>query len=123
MKYEVCPGQTIVCNGTRYPSGSIAPDLPDLSDMVGLGIVRPVAGSSPARPQPVARVVEAPPHAAFDPSDPPSVKLVPLRWLGDCLSTVEDGDILREMHAAETRKGGLDKIEERLGELDLGVSE
>ena len=119
MSYEVCPGQTLIHNGTRYPSGSIAPaDLPNISELTSLGVVQVVEDTQPARPKPVPRVVEVAPHGGFDVSDPETVKLVPLRHLTDCLSTVDDIETLRQMHEAETRKGGLDRIEERIGELE-----
>lgn len=118
MQYEVCPGQMVVNSGTRYPSGSLIPNIPECDELAAAGVIRLVAGPPPARPQPIERHIESAPHAAFNPADPSSVSAVPLRWLADCLSTVDDVEILTAMHAADSRKGGRDKIEERIGEIE-----
>ena len=117
-QYEVCPGRLVINNRTRYPAGSLVPSIPELSDLIEDGAIRPVGGGPPPRPEPVSSPILSAPHAGFDPSTPSSISSVPLRFLSDCLATVDDTDVLHAMYAVETRKGGLDKIEERIGELE-----
>lgn len=117
MSYEVCPGQAIICGGTRYPEGSLVSGIPGLDELEAAGVVRLVDDTPKPRPQPTVKEVLNPSHAGFDEDDPVSATKVPLRFLADCLATVSDVDKLRAMHEVEGRKGGLDKIEERIGEL------
>jgi len=118
MQYEVCEGQLIVCGPVRYPAGSLVPAMPGIEELLASGVVREAtAKQDKPRPEPVKREVLAPPDAGFDPADPSSVTKIPLRLLTDCLATVSDVDALKAMHDEETRKGGLDRIEERIGEL------
>ena len=53
MAYEVCPGQCVQYNGTKYPAGAIVPDLPNHDELKALGIVRAVEAPAP-RPKPSA---------------------------------------------------------------------
>ena len=117
MQYEVCPGQMVINSGTRYPAGSLVPPIPESAELVAAGVIRVVDDALTVRPSPVVKVVGSAPHAAFNPADPSSVSAVPLRWLSACLATVDDLDVLAAMHAADSRKGGRDKIEERIGEV------
>ncbi len=118
MSYEVCPGQLVICGPVRYPEGSLVPTMPGIDELLELGIVREAAEKQEKpRPKPVKKEVLTPPHAGFDPADPSTVLDIPLRLLSDCLATVSDVDALKAMHAVEKRKGGLDRIEERIGEL------
>ena len=119
MPYEVSPGQCVLFSGTRYPEGALVPSLPNHDELVRLGIVRAVERKSTKRPEPTVATPSAAPHAGFDSSDPASVKGVSLRHLSACLAAVDSVPDLQAMHDAETRKGGLDKIEERIGELTL----
>ena len=118
MLYEVCPGQLIICGPVRYPEGSLLPTMPGIDELLAAGVIREAKGKQEkSRPEPVKKEVLTPPDAGFDPADPSSVTKVPLRLLTDCLATVSDLDALKAMHDEETRKGGLDRIEERIGEL------
>ena len=119
MAYEVSPGQCVLYSGTRYPSGSLVPSLPNLDELLRLGVVQVVERKSTKRPEPVAAPADATPNAGFDSSDPDSVKGVSLRHLSACLASVDSVEELQAMHEVETRKGGLDRIEERIGELTV----
>ena len=119
MQYEVSPGRMVISNKTRYPAGSLVPELPDHASLEAAGAIRPVSGGPPPRPEPVSAPILAAPHAGFDSSVPSSISGIPLRFLSDCLATVDDLDELHAMYEVETRKGGLDKIEERIGELEV----
>jgi len=126
MAHEVCPGQSLRHSGVLYPSGSLVPAGADIQILESLGVVRPVGSvEAPPRPKPkaVAPVQKADPGPGpvFDAGDPASVIAVPLRLLPDILADIDDESLLRKMHEADTRKGGRDRIEERMGEL--GVSD
>jgi len=60
MAYEVCPGQCVQHSGTKYPAGSLVPDLPNHTELESLGVIREVAGPPKARPKPVAKKASAP---------------------------------------------------------------
>ena len=119
MAYEVCPGQCVLYSGTRYPEGALVPSLPNHDELMRLGVVRLVERKSTKRPEPTVATPSAAPHSGFDSSDPQSVKGVSLRHLAACLASVDSVVELQAMHEVETRKGGLDKIEERIGELTV----
>lgn len=122
MSYEVCPGRALRYSGTMYPAGALVPPGVDIEDLESSGVVRPVGPATPPpRPEPVrvATNAEAEPEV-FDPENPSSIKVVPLRLLSETLADIDDPDVLRALHAADTRKGGRDRIEERLGELETG---
>ena len=118
MAHEVAPGRCLLHSGTRYPAGSLVPDGVVTQGLCDAGVLREVPTSSPERPAPEPQA--APPALpGFDPSDPSSVTNIPLRLLPRLLRSVEDMDLLLEMHEADTRKGGKDAIEERMGELEV----
>ena len=122
MSHEVCPGRALRHSGTMYPEGALAPPGIDIEGLEAAGVIRPVGSATPPpRPEPVrvATKAEAEPEV-FDPENPASIKVVPLRLLSETLADIDDPDVLRSLHAADTRKGGRDRIEERLGELETG---
>ena len=114
-QYEVCPGRMVKIGKATYPPGALVPGFDGMDLLVENGTIRAVEVKEVKRPEPVK--AKGTPHAAFDAGDPNSVKAVPLHYLADCLAEVDDVDVLKEMHALETRKGGKDRIEERIGEL------
>lgn len=127
MSYEVCPGRALRYSGTMYPAGALVPPGVDIEDLESSGVVRPVSSSAPPpRPKPKAVAAKAKPSAEgavdseFDASNPASVISVPLRLLPELLADIDDEALLRKMHEADTRKGGRDRIEERLGEIGVG---
>ena len=117
MAYEVCPGRMLIDGRTRYPAGSLVPAMPGIDELLEAGVIRVVETKEKPRPKPIAKETLTSPDAGFDPADPSSVTKVALRHLSDCLATVSDVDILKAMHEADSRKGGKDRIEERIGEL------
>ena len=119
MSHEVAPGRCLLHSGTRYPAGALVPDGIVTEGLCDAGVLREVPTSSPKRPEPEAQ--SAPQVLPdFSPSDPSSVTNLPLRLLPRLLRSIEDMDLLLEMHEADTRKGGKDAIEERMGELEAG---
>ena len=126
MSYEVCPGRCLRHSGTVYPSGALVPPGVDTDSLEAGGVIRPVSSSAPPpRPKPKVVAAKAKPSSEdvvdseFDASNPASVISVPLRLLPDVLGDINDEALLRKMHEADTRKGGRDRIEERLGELGV----
>ena len=117
MSYEVCPGRILIYGKTRYPAGSLVPEVPGTDELLESGVIRVVETEEKPRPKPIVTENLTSPDAGFDPADPSSVTKVSLRHLSDCLATVSDVDILKAMHEADSRKGGKDRIEERIGEL------
>ena len=118
MTYEVTPGQCLIHSGVKYPAGSIAPSGVDADGLCAAGVLRLVEEQPVVRPspEPQDRVTAI---AGFDSSDPSSITNVPLRLLPNILKDIDDSDLLLEMHEADSRKGGRDLIEERIGELEV----
>jgi|TARA_R110002012_G_scaffold264913_2_gene448315 hypothetical protein len=100
-----------------YPAGSLVPVFDGIEELVENGTLRAVVVEKKKRPEPVKPKSKGVPHAAFVVDDPATGPLVPLRYLSDCLAMVDDIDVLKAMHELEGRKGGKDRIEERIGEL------
>jgi len=120
MSYEVAEGQVLIHSGTRYPAGSIAPTECEAGKLCELGVLVIVAPpKDTARPTPER--VPAAARSGFNPSDPATIRTVPLRSLPAVLAGIDDADALKALHQVEVRKGGLDAIEERLGELGVGL--
>ena len=116
--YEVNKKSTVICNGVKYPGGSLLPaNLPDIDSLLAAGVITEVPSGEPARPEPVpaGRTFT---HSGYDPKDASTVSNVPLRLMPAMLASVSSADLLLEMHEADSRKGGKDLIEERLGELE-----
>ena len=117
MPHEVCPGRALLHSGTRYPAGSLVPPGVVTEALCSSGVLRETGAPPPERPQP-EEVASPFAYPDFDASDPSSVTNVPLRVLPRLLKSIGDSDLLLEMHEADSRKGGRDLIEERLGELE-----
>jgi len=117
MPYEVAPGQCLLHSGIKYPSGSLVPSSVDPSGLCAAGVIRLIEEKVSERPDPEPQG-RSTAVADFDASDAASVTNVPLRLLPNVLKDIDDADILLEMHEADSRKGGKDLIEERIGELE-----
>ena len=117
MMYEVTPGQSLLHSGVKYPAGSIVPGGVEVDLLCAAGVIRLVEEKVVVRPapEPQGRSTAV---DGFDASDASSVTNIPLRLLPNVLKDIDDADILLEMHEADSRKGGKDLIEERLGELE-----
>ena len=120
MSYEVAEGQTLIHSGTRYSAGALAPSGCDAESLCAVGVLVEVRRKKTA-PRPSPERGPAAPRAGFDPSDPSTVRSLTLRELPAALAGVDDVDALREMHEIESRKGGKDAIEERIGEIEAGT--
>jgi len=116
--YVVAPGQVLIHSGVRYPAGAVAPDSIDPDPLIEVGVLVEEADEKPPRPEPEPEKATTS-IPGFDKSDPGSITNVPIRVLPALLRTIEDADLLLELHEADTRKGGKDAIEERLGELEV----
>lgn len=122
MTHEVCPGQSLRHSGVLYPSGALVPPGTNVEALEASGVIRPLGPSEPPprpAPQPVASAVSSDEPEVFDPANPSSISVVPLRVLSETLADIDDEELLRRLHDADTRKGGRDRIEERLGELGV----
>ncbi|MAH45570.1 hypothetical protein CMI37_07060 [Candidatus Pacearchaeota archaeon] len=118
MSHEVAAGQELIHSGRRYPAGALAPAGCDVATLSALGVlVEVVEAKTPARPEPEAVRVSA--RGGFNPEDPATIKHVTIKAMPAALAGVSDLDTLRAMHSAESRKGGRDAIEERIGELEI----
>jgi hypothetical protein len=115
--YEVTKGQALIYNGVMYPEGSIAPSGLEVEDLCAAGVLRLVEEKVVVRPEPVAQA-RSTAVSDFDSADASSVTNVPLRLLPNVLKDISDVSILLEMHESDSRKGGKDLIEERIGELE-----
>ena len=120
MTYEVCPNSTLFHNGVKYPAGALAPAGINADELCAVGAIRLIESGAPERPEPI-QGTRSFSHAGYDPGDPETVTNVPLRLMPALMASVDDEDALYALHAADTRKGGRDLIEERLGELEVGV--
>ena len=118
MPYEVAPGRCLLHSGTKYPSGSLVPPKHVSRELCDSGVVRLVEEKVSERPDPEPQG-RSTAVADFDASDASSVTNVPLRLLPNVLKDIDDADLLLEMHEADSRKGGKDLIEERIGELEV----
>jgi hypothetical protein len=117
MAYEVTPGQCLLHSGVKYPSGAIVPSGVEVDRLCAAGVIQLVEEKVVVRPEPEPQV-RSTAVSDFDASDASSVTNVPLRLLPNVLKDINDSDLLIEMHSADSRKGGKDLIEERLGELE-----
>jgi hypothetical protein len=117
MSYEVNPGQCLIYNGVRYPEGALAPEGLEVDDLCSAGVLSLVEEKAIVRPEPEVQS-RSTAISGFDPSDASTITNVPIRLLANVLKDIDDSDLLLEMHEADSRKGGRDMIEERLGELE-----
>ena len=119
MKYEVNRNSSVLFNNVRYPGGSILPSslAGQIPSLIEAGVISEVPEAPSSRPKPV-REGRAFSHAGYDPKKPESVSNVPLRLMPSLLASVSVTEELLALHEADTRKGGKDLIEERLGELE-----
>ena len=117
MTYEVTPGQSLLHSGVKYPAGSIVPSGVEVDLLCAAGVIQLVEEKVVVRPEPEVQA-RSTAVADFDVSDPSTISNVPLRLLPNVLKDINDPDLLIEMHSADSRKGGKDLIEERLGEVE-----
>ena len=124
MRYEVCPGQRLRYSGVIYPEGALVPPGAEVESLEAAVVIRPAVDSEPPprpAPKPASKAkakAKASSESEFDASNPASVISVPLRLLPDLLAGIDDKALLQKMHESDTRKGGRDCIEERIGELE-----
>ena len=120
MSYEVAAGQELIHSGRRYRAGALAPSGCDVTALCSVGVlVEVVEAKASARPDPEAVRVSA--RGGFNPEDPATIKHVTIKAMAAALAGVDDVDALKAMHGAEARKGALDAIEERIGEIEAGT--
>ena len=120
MSYEVAEGQELIHSGRRYKAGALAPSGCDIEALCAVGVLVEVVKAKPAaRPEPEAVRVSA--RGGFNPADPATIKHVTIKAMAAALAGVDDVEALKAMHGAEARKGALDAIEERIGELETGA--
>ena len=118
MSYEVAAGQELIHSGRRYRAGALAPSGCDVDTLCAVGVLVEVRKSQPAsRPEP--EPVPSSARGGFNPADPATIKHVTIKAMPAALAGVSDVDTLRAMHEVESRKGGRDAIEERIGELEI----
>ena len=120
MSHEVAEGQELIHSGRRYRAGALAPAGCDVDSLCAVGVLVEVVKAKTAdRPAPESVRVSA--RGGFSPEDPATIKHVTIKAMAAALAGVDDVSTLKAMHEIETRKGGLDAIEERIGELEAGA--
>ena len=115
--YEVIKGQALIYNGVMYPEGSITPGGVDADALCAAGVIRLIEEKEVSRPEPKVQT-RSTSISGFDSADASSITNVPLRLLPNLLKDISDVSLLLEMHESDSRKGGKDMIEERIGELE-----